>query len=435
MSRRISLVGHMKRLLRFTVKALLYVCSIIYTSFFSLTILVLVISQFCRIESFGKVFKKKLDMQRILPIMLLYPIKDQISSPTTKIVFTDSKLTNIPICIKVWQRQRIKEDRAKQIFYLLEGFNYNQRSAPGVYLGIAYLEGLNKDMRTFRRGFLTVMPRKSKLKNGEYAIVMRDLNRDWRLDNRLYSGREPLASQDGMQFLAKGIVRLHKQAKSSPRKWGLPESIAKKLEFNMRFFEQAVVKLSQDDIDMSTYQQISCLLQYAVNYLKPYFQQRYNQGHIKRCHGDLKLTNLWVRPVSKRYLQQQLLALDCIDFNPDFYHIDTLSDVAMFVMDLQTHLTQEDSFLVEVFIDAYIKEMAEDKKSIKPLLKYYIVEKAMVCGNVSILLDNAPERGKQYFLLALEQAAELQRLLPLSEEQVLPTVEKTANMTELLTRH
>lgn len=431
MSRRIFLVGHMKRLLRFIVKALLYVCSIIYTSFFSLTILVLVISQFCRLESFGKVFKKKLNMQRILPIMLLYPIKDQISSPTTKIVFTDSKLTNIPICIKVWQRQRIKEDRAKQIFYLLEGFNYNQRSAPGVYLGIAYLEGLNKDMQTFRRGFLTVMPRKSKLKNGEYAIVMRDLNRDWRLDNRLYSEREPLASQDGMQFLVKGIARLHKQAKSSPRKWGIPESIAKKLEFNTRFFEQAVAKLSQSDIDMNAYRQISCLLQCAVIYLKPDFQQRYNQGHIKRCHGDLKLTNLWVRPISKRYPQQQLLALDCIDFNPDFYHIDTLSDVAMFVMDLHMHLTQKDSFLVEVFIDAYINEMAEDKKSVKPLLKYYIVEKAMVCGNVSILLDNAPERGKQYFLLALQQAEELQRLLPLSEEQVLPTVEKT----ELLTRH
>lgn len=374
-------------------------------------------------------------MQRILPIMLLYPIKDQISSPTTKIVFTDSKLTNIPICLKVWQRQRIKEDRAKQIFYLLEGFNYNQRSAPGVYLGIAYLEGLNKDMPTFRRGFLTVMPRKSKLKNGEYAIVMRDLNRDWRLDNRLYSEREPLASEDGMQFLAKGIARLHKRAKSSPRRWGLPESIAKKLEFNTRFFEQAVAKLSQDDIDTSTYRQISCLLQCAVIYLKPDFQQRYNQGHIKRCHGDLKLTNLWVRPVSKRYPQQQLLALDCIDFNPDFYHIDTLSDVAMFVMDLQMHLTQEDNLLVEVFIDAYIREMAEDKKSIKPLLKYYIVEKAMVCGNVSILLDNATERGKQYFLLALQQAAELQILLPLSEEQVLPTVEKSANMTELLTRY
>ena len=143
------------------------------------------------------------------------------------------------------------------------------------------------------------------------------------------------------------------------------------------------------------------------------------------------MSNLWVRPVSKRYPQQQLLALDCIDFNPDFYHIDTLSDVAMFVMDLHMHLTQKDSFLVEVFIDAYINEMAEDKKSVKPLLKYYIVEKAMVCGNVSILLDNAPERGKQYFLLALQQAEELQRLLPLSEEQVLPTVEKT----ELLTRH
>ncbi len=403
---------------------------LIYTTILCVVILALLFFQFGRkTKSIRRILHNSRKFRRINPVMLPESIKERIISPTTKVVFTDSRLAEIPICVKVWQRQRIKEDVETQILYLLEGFSYNQRFAPGVYLGIVYLEELSADARTFQPGHLTIIPRESKLAYGEYAYVMKALQIDWRLDYRLDSEREPLATNEGMKFLAREVARLHRRAGISFSSRGLPASIADKLKFNLGFFAQALEQLSQDGIDVSTYRCISSVMEIAVFDLEPDFKRRFVQGYIKRCHGDLKLTNLWIRPASAKFPQQQLLALDCIDFNPDFCHIDTLSDVAMLAMDLQMHLLDgphdhKGDDLVEVFISTYLQERTEDQASARLLLKYYIIEKAMVCANVSILGDGASERGRKYLSLALQHAQELQTLLPLPGAQAIPLLKR-----------
>src|SRR5450755_17992 len=179
-----------------TSKSAEYFSYSIYINILSLIILALIFFQFCQADTFS--FKDRFKynipkIKRILPIMLGYPIKESIISPTTQLAFTYSMLTNIPICVKAWQRPRAKADAATQLKYLLEGFAYNQRCAPGVYLGIAHLKGLDANAQIFQRGHLTVFPRKSKLVNGEYAIVMKTLNKDWRLSEQIYAGTWPLA--------------------------------------------------------------------------------------------------------------------------------------------------------------------------------------------------------------------------------------------------
>lgn len=398
---------------------------LIYIIMLLVTYVFLLFFQFGRrTGAFYRILCNTRKYRRIKPEILPTSIKRRIISPKTQVVFTESRLAEIPLCVKVWQRQRIRGDVTNPIHYLLEGFIYNQLFAPGVYIGFAYLEGFSADGQSFQQGSIDLIPRKSKLAHGEYAYIMKALDIDWRLDHRLCSEKEPLATKDGMMFLAREVARLHKQARTSSSKRGLPEFIAEKLRFNRRFFEQTLEKLSQDGMDINAYQQIGSLMEYAVAQLARAFKKRFDQGHIKRCHGDLKLTNLWIRPAIARFPQLQLLALDCIDFNLDFCHIDTLSDVAMLGMDLQMHLAQEDSHLVEVFITTYLQEMTEDEASIKILLKYYTTEKAMVCANVSILLEDATERGRKYLSLALQQATELQRLLLSSDGQMISSQEQ-----------
>jgi aminoglycoside phosphotransferase family enzyme len=402
---------------------------IIYISILCIIIFALLFLQFGRkTKSLWRILCNSQKFRRINPVMLPESVKDRIISPNTQVVFTESRLAERPICVKVWQRQRIKKDVAKQILYLLEGFIYNQRFAPGVYLGIMYLERLSADTQTFLPGHLTVVPHKSKLAHGEYAYVMRALQIDWRLDHRLHSEKEPLATNEGMIFLAKEVARLHRRAGYSFSNRGLPASIVDKLKFNQKFFAEALEELSQDGIDVYAYQEISSVMESAVFSLELNFKQRFDQGHIKRCHGDLKLTNLWIWPASAKF-PQRLLALDCIDFNPDFCHIDTLSDVAMLAMDLQMHLLDRPQIhksedLVEVFISSYLQEAAEDEASARLLLKYYLTDKAMVCANVSILGDGASEQGRKYLSLALRHAQELQTLLPLPSGQVIHLKEK-----------
>src|SRR5712692_2063429 len=400
---------------------------LIYTTILCVVILALLFFQFGRkTKSIRRILHNSRKFRRINPVMLPESIKERIISPTTKVVFTDSRLAEIPICVKVWQRQRIKEDVETQILYLLEGFSYNQRFAPGVYLGIVYLEELSADARTFQPGHLTIIPRESKLAYGEYAYVMKALQIDWRLDYRLDSEREPLATNEGMKFLAREVARLHRRAGISFSSRGLPASIADKLKFNLGFFAQALEQLSQDGIDVSTYRCISSVMEIAVFDLEPDFKRRFVQGYIKRCHGDLKLTNLWIRPASAKFPQQQLLALDCIDFNPDFCHIDTLSDVAMLEKEIETLLTDLSDKspgmrfgqkLAEHFLYTYLEKAKERSEAAWPLLEYYMTEKSMVCAYVSILYDNLPEQGKRYLDVARNHAQKLENMLKQAEKR------------------
>src|SRR5579884_2555942 len=233
-----------------------------------------------------------------------------------------------------------------------------------------------------------------------------------------------------MEFLAKEVARLHRLTKKSFLGKGSHQSISNKLAFNKSFFQKTMEHLSSLGCDISNYSEIFDTMEKALISLKTAFQARFDQGHIRECHGDLKLENLWIQPASYKELQQKLFALDCIDFNPDFYHIDTLSDAAMLVMDLQIHLQPEDRNLVEVFITTYLQEMAEDGRFARSILMYYTAEKAIVCANVSILLDNNPDRGLKCLVLAKELVKELKYLLEaLNAQQMIN--EKVVDLSEM----
>src|SRR5712692_8175602 len=68
-------------------------------------------------------------LQRFHLTSLIYTIEEQIFSTATRIIFTRSKRTDLPICLKVWQKCNNElydtEDATKCIDYLLEGLKFN----------------------------------------------------------------------------------------------------------------------------------------------------------------------------------------------------------------------------------------------------------------------------------------------------------------------
>jgi aminoglycoside phosphotransferase family enzyme len=133
---------------------------------------------------------------------------------------------------------------------------------------------------------------------------------------------------------------------------------------------------------------------------------------------------------------RKFFPIDCIDFNPDFCHIDTLSDLAMLVIDLEMHFEtdwlklnrcsneqeQERKSLTTYFLDCYFREMQEDKAKWDPLLGYYMTEKSMVCAYVSILYDERPLIGKKYLEVSHFHAQKLAKMQKqsASKEQTSP---------------
>jgi aminoglycoside phosphotransferase family enzyme len=123
-------------------------------------------------------------------------------------------------------------------------------------------------------------------------------------------------------------------------------------------------------------------------------------------------------------MQDQLLSLDCVDFNPKFCHIDTLSDVAMIAVDLEMFLAhqsgsskpQPDSEkLVQHFLYTYLRA-ANESEAVWPVLEFYMTEKAMICAYMCILSGKQPSLGEQYLDVVLTRSKKLQYYLPTQNE-------------------
>jgi hypothetical protein len=225
---------------------------------------------------------------------LQYPIEEEIISTMTRVTFTRSKYDLQQICLKLWQRYDEKVFKAglvtRRVDYLLEGFEFNRRFAPGVYLGIAPVK-VSKDPKRILRGKLIEQPDKTKLKEEvEYALVMRRLPSAWGLDKLLYQGK--VSTAEGMKFLAKEVACMQKKLEKSLPGKGKPECIALKFALNRRLFEEALDSFASNSCPTGNYIEnygwISNVMDRACKIYARYFEERYKNGHIKRCHGDLK---------------------------------------------------------------------------------------------------------------------------------------------------
>jgi aminoglycoside phosphotransferase family enzyme len=384
--------------------------------------------------------------ERIYP-KFRYRIVDEIVSTTTRVIFTRRKQNGQPVCLKLWDFENICNPKLvnRDKAYLIEGFEFNRRFAPSVYLGIApvYISEEQRQAKKIRRGKLMEKPKEQDIKNGmKYALVMRRLDESLRLDHQIYN--QKLIDPVDFEFMASEVARMHKQLANSPDDKGKPLSIGTKLEINRQLFEESLKQLAkefsqiriqaQDCSFINQYLWISNIMALSYAEYIGLIQQRYDSHCIKRCHGDLKTTNLWIDIEKSNLLglikqPRQLFAIDCIDFNPEFCHIDTLSDVAMLAIDLEMLLLtdwlkaktgsskqeQEGKSLIGYFLDCYLREMAEDGEKWNPLLEYYMTEKSMVCAYVSILYDERPFIGKKYLEVALSHAQKLEKMLTHSD--------------------
>lgn len=371
-----------------------------------------------------------LSVLKFMDPKLLYSIEDEIVSTTTWVIFTRRKHVIQRICLKQWQLDNEKVCNPQLVNrclqYLLEGLEFNRRFAPGVYLGVAPVELSSKNPQKIVRRKLITQPNESKLKQGvEYALVMRRLEDIYRLDQQIY--RREFGKRVDMEFLAKEIAQMHEQLDTSPDDKGTPASILSKLEINRQLFEESLSKVTHDNSIIEKYRWISELMVKAFERFEDLFQQRHDEHYIKRCHGDLKITNLWVEPGKSNFWDlkkhpRRLIALDCVDFNPEFCHIDTLSDIAMLTIDLEMHISNrlkiyanwqeiEEVGLAQHFLEYYQDVIQENSEKWKPLLEYYMTEKSMVCAYVSILYDERPVAGERYLEVTLHHAKRLQKLL------------------------
>lgn len=238
-----------------------------------------------------------------------------------------------------------------------EELRLNQRTAPELYLEVV---SVNAD------GEAAVFSGTGPVL--DYALKMRRFDQDGLL-NRLSDAGS--LNKDHMAALATAVADLHgiSATASDELAYSTPSEIGKWFTENftqiLPHLEGAAIRTTLGTIEQwgST----------ALNALEPLMDARHARGYVREGHGDLHLGNIVLTRAGIRLF-------DCIEFNPALRWIDTASDIAFLIMDLE-HRQQHR--LATVFLNGYLHHTG-DYEGLR-LLNYYKVYRAMVRAKVALL--------------------------------------------------
>ncbi len=275
-----------------------------------------------------------------------------------------------------------------------EEVRLNRRLAPSVYLGVVPI--------VRRRGGLKVGGDGPAI---EYAVEMRRLPDEATLRSRLGRGKlEPGL----LGTLARRLADFHQRAASGPEvaRWARFEVVAGNAREN---FDQTRPFRGQT-MSEAVWNRLRDLTEAELSRHRGLIDARARPGVARDTHGDLHLDHVYAFP--GRTPPDDLVIVDCIEFNVRLRYADPVSDLAFLAMDLLFHHRSD---LSEVLVDAYFDAANDDAG--RPLLPYYTAYRAVVRGKVESLALGASEipagqrwqdlqRARAHFLLALGELAD-----------------------------
>lgn len=215
----------------------------------------------------------------------------------------------------------------------------------------------------------------------EYAVHMRQFDRDQQLDRLLEAGRLGEPELDGV---ADYVAAFHLAAPRAGRDaaYGVPQTVHKTVRANLQALARQLAGRRRAQIGRL---RVWSDTEYARH--RALMELRRAQGWVREGHGDLHLANLTV-------YRGKLLAFDRIEFDAALRWVDVMSDTAFLVMDLLHHGRRDLAFR---FLNRYL-EHTGDYRGV-PLLRYHLAYRALVRAKVAWLkaaqMQNAESRGVQ----------------------------------------
>lgn len=361
-----------------------------------------------------------------LPYRDCYKIEDMRQSECSWVLFVSHAVTKQVGVLKILKRYEdtryaLDTVQARQQC-MREALCINRTFSPPIYRGLARVERLDLQRKQVITGELIEEPASGNIDpTAEYALVMHQIKDDRRLDYLLSDAkRKQKISLLGhyKQLLLNRIIYMHRhqaevsRSREGEPEWGSFEQLRVKLEGNLELLENAFVK-SKHGLDSYVpwfEEQKSILPRLLRGGYKHCFADRVQGEHIRHCHGDLKTPNIMIEPRANARSGEavdQVWLLDAIDFNASYSNIDTLSDFAMLVVDIEVRIG--DCELAREMIKDYLELTRQRGSEARAVLDYYLFEKAIVGAAVSVLDEHSPAFSRIFLDVARKHAASFAR--------------------------
>lgn len=269
----------------------------------------------------------------------------------------------------------------------------NRRLAPTVYLGVVPIIRLDGGVRVGGGGPAF-----------EYAVKMKRLPEEATLRARMRRGA---VERSEVEELGRRVARFHRDADSDDEiaRYGRFEVVAGNAREN---FEQTEGFRGQT-VSRGVWRTLRELTERHLEEHRDLIERRARPGVIRDTHGDLHLEHVYRFP--DREPPEDLVVIDCLEFNARFRYADPVSDAAFLAMDLAFHGRSD---LADAFAEAYFGATGDEEG--RALLPFYTAYRAVVRGKVESFQlgeEEVPEqqrwqnlqRARAHFLLALGRLA------------------------------
>lgn len=207
--------------------------------------------------------------------------------------------------------------------------------------------------------------------------------------------------------VAQRIAAFHREAPGGPEvsAHGSWRTVARNALENFRQTRDHVGRTVSPDVFERTYE----LTRGALRDHRELIEDRSRRGVPRDTHGDLHLDHVYFLP--ERAPPDDLVVIDCIEFNRRFRYGDPVADMAFLAMDLAFRGRRD---LADLLVERYFRDR-EDEEG-RALLPFYVAYRSMVRAKVrgfvaddgSVPLEKRREAGREargHWLLALGELA------------------------------
>ena len=262
-----------------------------------------------------------------------------------------------------------------------EEVRLNRRLAPDVYLGVVPIvdtgDGPRLDLERIGKAGEETGPSAGAV---EWAVRMRRLPEDLTLETWVAEGA---IRPYHVAVLGRRLARFHARAAAGPEiaRWGRFEVVAGNARENL---QQSRGRFDGERLVPALLERLSTALERELARLEPLIERRAAAGVPVDTHGDLHLDHVYIFP--DRDPPDDVVVIDCIEFNERFRYADPIADVAFLEMDLRYHGRED---LARVLADAYLE--AADDPGGRSLFPFYSAYRAAVRAKVAGMRASEPE--------------------------------------------